>query len=164
MSQKLIEIAKVFQTPLKLNAKAGDKILIMTDTQMDPLLWQIGRFAFGSERAAWMRPGERYALQRWPNLTEIPHSAEEIRMIATLANGYLTADELGLLTGSDTVSAQRVLNMLSLMGAVKPASASSSAPPAAAAQSQSQQAQPQPSAQSGSGLFQRLRDRVNGGR
>lgn len=40
MSQKMIEIAKVFQTPLKLNAKAGDKILIMTDTGMDPLLWQ----------------------------------------------------------------------------------------------------------------------------
>jgi hypothetical protein len=40
MSQKLIEIAKVFQTPLRLNAKAGDQVLIMTDTQMDPLLWQ----------------------------------------------------------------------------------------------------------------------------
>ncbi|WBY02889.1 aminopeptidase [Ramlibacter tataouinensis] len=40
MSQKLIEIAKVFQTPLKLNAKAGDKVLIITDTGMDPLLWQ----------------------------------------------------------------------------------------------------------------------------
>jgi leucyl aminopeptidase (aminopeptidase T) len=40
VSQKLIEIAKAFQTPLKLNAKAGDKVLIMTDTQMDPLLWQ----------------------------------------------------------------------------------------------------------------------------
>jgi 2,5-dihydroxypyridine 5,6-dioxygenase len=40
VSQKLIAIAKAFQTPLRLNAKAGDKILIMTDTQMDPLLWQ----------------------------------------------------------------------------------------------------------------------------
>lgn len=40
MSQKLIELAKVFQTPLRLNAKAGDLVLIMTDTQMDPLLWQ----------------------------------------------------------------------------------------------------------------------------
>lgn len=40
MSQKLIELVKVFQTPLKLNAKAGDKLLIITDTQMDPLLWQ----------------------------------------------------------------------------------------------------------------------------
>lgn len=40
MSQKLIELAKVFQTPLRLNAQAGDTVLIMTDTQMDPLLWQ----------------------------------------------------------------------------------------------------------------------------
>lgn len=40
MSQKLIEIARAFQNSLKLNAKAGDKILIMTDTGMDPLLWQ----------------------------------------------------------------------------------------------------------------------------
>lgn len=40
MSQKLIELAKVFQTPLRLNAKAGDRILIMTDTGMEPLLWQ----------------------------------------------------------------------------------------------------------------------------
>ena len=40
MSQKMIELAKVFQTPLKLNAQPGNKILIMTDTGMDPLLWQ----------------------------------------------------------------------------------------------------------------------------
>lgn len=40
MSQKLIEIARAFQNSLRLNAKAGDKILIMTDTTMDPLLWQ----------------------------------------------------------------------------------------------------------------------------
>lgn len=42
MSQKLIEIAKVFQTPLKLNARAGDKVLDITDTGMDPLLWRHG--------------------------------------------------------------------------------------------------------------------------
>ena len=40
MSQKIIEIARAFQNSLKLNAKAGDKIVIMTDTGMDPLLWQ----------------------------------------------------------------------------------------------------------------------------
>jgi leucyl aminopeptidase (aminopeptidase T) len=40
MSQKLIEISRAFQNSLRLNAKAGDKILIMTDTGMDPLLWQ----------------------------------------------------------------------------------------------------------------------------
>ncbi len=130
---------------------------------MDPLLWQIGRYAFGSDRATWMKPGERYALQRWPNLTEIPHSAEEIRMIATLANGYLTAQELGLLTGSDEASAQRVLNMLSLMGAVKPASGPI-APPAVVAQVQAQPQQVQRAQQQSFGFFQRLRDRINGGR
>jgi leucyl aminopeptidase (aminopeptidase T) len=40
MSQRLIELTRAFRTALKLNAKSGDKILIVTDTQMDPLLWQ----------------------------------------------------------------------------------------------------------------------------
>ena len=40
MSQRLIEIAKALQTPLKLNAAAGAKVMVITDTQMDPLLWQ----------------------------------------------------------------------------------------------------------------------------
>ena len=40
MSQKLFEIAKVFLTPLMLNINGGEKMLIITDTQMDPLLWR----------------------------------------------------------------------------------------------------------------------------
>lgn len=40
MSPNLADITKVFKTPLTLNAKAGDKILIITDTAMDPILWQ----------------------------------------------------------------------------------------------------------------------------
>lgn len=40
MSQKMMEIARAFQNSLRLNAKAGDKILVITDTGMDPLLWQ----------------------------------------------------------------------------------------------------------------------------
>lgn len=40
MTQELIEITKVMHTPLRLNSKPGEKILIMTDTRMDPLLWQ----------------------------------------------------------------------------------------------------------------------------
>ena len=65
MSQKLIEIAKVFQTPLKLNGKAGDKILIITDTQMDPLLWQgLATAANGLDMepvVTLMKPRERHA-------------------------------------------------------------------------------------------------------
>ncbi len=80
------------------------------------LLWQIGGLAFGGERAAWLRPGDRYHLERWPNITELPHTQDETRMVAALAEGYLTAQEIALVTGNTTESATRVLNMLSLLG------------------------------------------------
>jgi 2,5-dihydroxypyridine 5,6-dioxygenase len=40
MTYDVETIAKVMQTPLKLNSKEGDKIFIITDTKMDPVLWQ----------------------------------------------------------------------------------------------------------------------------
>jgi 2,5-dihydroxypyridine 5,6-dioxygenase len=40
MTYSVNEIARVMQTPLTLNAKAGDKIFVITDTKMDPVLWQ----------------------------------------------------------------------------------------------------------------------------
>jgi len=66
MTQQLIEIAKVFQTPLKLNAKAGERLLIITDTQMDPLLWQgLATAANGMDVepiVTIMTPRERHAM------------------------------------------------------------------------------------------------------
>ena len=35
------DIAKVLQTPLRLNAKAGDKIYIITDTAMEEVVWKL---------------------------------------------------------------------------------------------------------------------------
>jgi leucyl aminopeptidase (aminopeptidase T) len=40
MTFSVEEIAKVMQTPLKLNTKEGDKIFVITDTKIDPVLWQ----------------------------------------------------------------------------------------------------------------------------
>lgn len=40
MDLQLINLVKMLRKPLELNAKPGDKILIITDTKMDPLLWQ----------------------------------------------------------------------------------------------------------------------------
>ncbi len=129
---------------------------------MEPLLWQIGRHAFGTDRASWMRPDDRYTLQHWPNLTEIPHSADEIRMIATLANGYLTVQELGLVAGVDEPNAQRMLNTLSLIGAVKPAGGPL-APPPIVAKVQAEAPQARAAwATSRFGFFSRLRDRLGG--
>ncbi len=40
MDVRLIDLVKVLKKPLELNAKPGDKILVITDTKMDPVLWQ----------------------------------------------------------------------------------------------------------------------------
>src|SRR5690606_30971506 len=37
---EMIDIVKVLGTPLRLNAKAGERIVILTDTKMEPELWQ----------------------------------------------------------------------------------------------------------------------------
>lgn len=36
----MIDLVKTLRKPLELNAKAGDKILIVTDTAIEPVLWQ----------------------------------------------------------------------------------------------------------------------------
>jgi 2,5-dihydroxypyridine 5,6-dioxygenase len=40
MTQELAYLTQVLRKPLELNAKAGDRVLIMTDANMDPSLWQ----------------------------------------------------------------------------------------------------------------------------
>jgi leucyl aminopeptidase (aminopeptidase T) len=40
MTPDLDQIVHAFRTPLQLNAKRGERILILTDTKMDPLLWK----------------------------------------------------------------------------------------------------------------------------
>ncbi len=47
MDQRIIEIMKTIRIPLEMNAKRGDKVLIITDTRMDPLLWQAMSAAAG---------------------------------------------------------------------------------------------------------------------
>ena len=37
---KLIEMVKYARIPLQVNARAGDQVLIITDTNVDPLVWQ----------------------------------------------------------------------------------------------------------------------------
>lgn len=39
MNTKMIEIMKAVRVPLELNAKAGDKVLIITDTRIEPEVW-----------------------------------------------------------------------------------------------------------------------------
>ncbi len=65
MTPSLEDISIALQTPLKLNAQAGAKVLVITDTAMDPSLWQ-GMRAAGEAldmevSIAMMSPRERHA-------------------------------------------------------------------------------------------------------
>src|SRR5665213_1741249 len=40
MSEDFAHLTRMLRKPLQLNAKEGSRILIMTDTRMDPSLWQ----------------------------------------------------------------------------------------------------------------------------
>lgn len=116
---------------------------------LDPLLWFVGLNSFAGERASWLRADERYRLLRWPNLTGLRHSIDQMRMIALLSNSSLGPSELASAVQTSPAEAQRLINALSLMGILR-VSAESPAPltrpRAATAQEPS--------------LFQRLRKRL----
>lgn len=40
MSVNMIDLVKVLRTPLELNCKPGEKVLIITDTAVEPVLWE----------------------------------------------------------------------------------------------------------------------------
>lgn len=40
MNASMIDLVKVMRTPLELNVKAGERILIVTDTGIEPILWE----------------------------------------------------------------------------------------------------------------------------
>ncbi len=85
----------------------------------DPLLWVLGNKAFANKRAPWLILGEKYSLIRWPNLTEIPYDADDLRAVSMLANGLLTIDELALVSQVTVEQSQRLVSTLSFMGVLR---------------------------------------------
>lgn len=117
---------------------------------LDPLLFSIGYHAFGDEPASWLVPGHRYRLRRWPSLSDIPVSLDQVRMIAMLGNAFATADELASAAHTDLGEARRLINGLSVTGILRrSAGAPALAPPA----------RPHEQAPASTGLFARLRHR-----
>lgn len=119
---------------------------------LDPLLWSMGLNSFSGEPASWLKPEGRYRLRRWPNLTGLRHSIDQMRMISLLANTFLTAAELAQATETDPREAQRLLNALSLMGILRVSM--ESATPLIRTRQVTSPAQAEPT------LFQRLRKRL----
>ena len=82
---------------------------------LDSLLWVLGQNAFGGVAAPWLRPGERYRLAQWPNLTRHLHDMNQMHMLAVLGNGYFTAAELAVVAGVPEPKAHNLVNALSLL-------------------------------------------------
>lgn len=154
--------AFAWDAPLSAFPQAPDSVYVATQAigpadpapfplpgrSVDALLWMIGLHAFPSGPAPWRKPGERYRLSRWPNLTDLPHDPDQLRMIAALGNVSLDAAELAESTGTDPVPAQRLLNALTLMDAVRVSEPIAFDVP---------MVRPRPDRR---GLFARLRDRL----
>jgi hypothetical protein len=120
---------------------------------LDPLLWSIGFHAFGDEAAPWLIPGHRYRLRRWPSLSGIPVSLDQVRMIAMLGNAFATADELAAAAKTSPADARRLINGLVVAGILR---RSSGAPALEAApKPPDAQASGHPTV----GLFARLREK-----
>jgi len=92
-------------------------------TAPDAFLWRIGTLAFTDSVAPWLIPGDAYVLNKWPNLSLIDHTVDEIRAISMLANGLLSIDQLARVAQITTVVSGRVISKLSLLGMLKSAPA-----------------------------------------
>ena len=113
---------------------------------LSSLLWAVGRYAFPTSTAWWLRDDARYRLVRWPDLASVDHEPEHVSMTAKLSAGAFNAGELAAATGSDVLAAQQLLNALGLMNLLR----EDTTPPVHLA------AQPARAA----GLFARLRARL----
>jgi hypothetical protein len=132
--------------------RPGDPALFeLPGRNLDALLWMIGLNSFEGALAWWLPADRRYRTTRWPNLTELVHTPQQLRMIAMLGNAFLTPDELAAASGSSPAEAQRLLNALSLMSILR----SSATAPAVAPRAE-------PAIPS-RGLFRRLLEKLGAG-
>lgn len=113
---------------------------------LDPLLWIIGRAAFGDALAPWLDPSRRYRIARWPDLSEVPVTLDQVRMTSMLGNGYATPADLAGAAGVTLGEAQRMLNAFALLGILRVAPVDGVAPQISRAPRR--------------GLFSRLRERL----
>jgi hypothetical protein len=128
----------------------GPPLFELPGKDLDGLLWEMGINSFGGSKASWLKPGERYKLTRWPNLTKHSHTMRQMHMMAMLGNAYVSTAELAKLAGVEESEAQRLINALSLMRILN-YSAEVAAPTVAIAQT---------AATKRKSLFGRLRSRL----
>lgn len=118
-------IADLPETPKGLNitAEALDPSnTILADENwlaVDELLWTLGHVAFEGRLASWLSREDIFTLTKWPNLSGLKHSVEELRMVPMLAAMPYTVDNLIAVTQVKETEALELLSKLSLLDALK---------------------------------------------
>lgn len=95
---------------------------------LDPLLWMIGLHSFPDALAAWLRPGDKFRLKRWPDFDTIPITPEQVHIVKTTAKALMTAEKLAQKAAVEVNAARSVVNALSLMGALRRLESRTAAP------------------------------------
>jgi hypothetical protein len=91
----------------------------------EPLLWRIGTAAEAISKR--VDPALRYKLRRWPDLTSMPHTADQLRAITMLAAAQLTTTELAAIadiTEQDACGLIGTFALMSLLDSVRDPAAS----------------------------------------
>ncbi|MCW4386216.1 DUF2510 domain-containing protein [Salinibacterium sp. SYSU T00001] len=138
---------------------AAPPVFLLPGQSLDELLWRIGLCAFPDRIAPWLQPGQRYRLSRWPNLSTLQPTMEQMRQTAMLANSVFSLEELAHATGSDLLSTRHLINAYSLIGCLDTLPSEVGSAPAPGAPSR-QQRQASAVADRDRGLFRRLRDKL----
>lgn len=82
----------------------------------EPLVWLIGTRADPESFDSLSLSGARFKLRRWPNLTTLNHTTEQMSMTAMLGAAHLTIIELATLAKVDADDARRLVSTFEIMG------------------------------------------------
>ncbi|MGJ8722601.1 MAG: DUF2510 domain-containing protein, partial [Salinibacterium amurskyense] len=111
----------MFPTDISIRTHVREEVIMPTGAGFDlnPLLWMIGTTGYAHAAAPWLTDGARYRLRRWPNMTSLPHDADQLRMTSILSHAPLSAKELSAIAETEQVAANSLLAALSLMNILR---------------------------------------------
>lgn len=117
------EIADFPTSPVSINIRSHfrEEVIMPTGAGLDlsALLWMVGLNGYAHAPAPWLTDGARYRLRRWPNITSLPHDADQLRMTSILSHAPLSAKELSAIAETPAAAAHSLLAALSLMNILR---------------------------------------------
>jgi Protein of unknown function (DUF2510) len=93
-------------------ARAEAAVPSIAGRYIEPLLWRVGIGSLADAMFKRVDPTLRYKLRRWPDLSSMPHTANQLRMMTMLANAQLTPAELSAVT---EIPAREVMSLLDVV-------------------------------------------------